>query len=81
MMSITFQTLRKAKELTVIDIANAIGKKKGTVEKYECSSRVPGINTLPKLQKALSCSEEELMEAYSFHKQNQVKKKLKKKSK
>lgn len=75
-MGTTFKTLRLRAGLTCTEIAESIGVKEGTIKKYECSSRVPSLSKIYKLEKALKCNNNEFMEAYSYHrKQNLMKNK------
>lgn len=77
-MAITFKTLRIKAGLTCSEVAASIGVKEGTIRKYECSSRVPCLNNVHKLEKILECNNEEFMQAYMYHrKQNLLKTKSK----
>lgn len=70
----TFRTLRIKRRLTRNELATIIGVKKETLGKYESSWRVPSVNIALKLEKALGCTKDEFMEAYAFHrKENLIK--------
>lgn len=71
-MAITFKTLRLRAGLTCSEVAAMIGVKEGTLRKYECSSRVPNLSNTYKLEKALKCNNNEFMEAYSYHRQQNL---------
>jgi len=71
-MIITFRTLRLNAGLTCKEIANSVGVKETTLRKYECSDRMPPNSRLIKLEEALKCSKDELMAAYTHHKEENL---------
>jgi len=81
-MVLTFRTLRLKSGLTCKEIASIVGVKETTLKKYECSVRIPSNLKLIKLEKALGCSKNDFMEAYTHHKEiNLYRTKLKEKLK
>jgi len=71
-MEMNFRTLRLKSGLTCEQIANSIGVKETTLKKYECSDRMPPNSRLIKLEEALGCSKDELMAAYTYHKEENL---------
>ena len=71
-MDITFKTLREKAGLTYKELAQKVGVKPGTIQKYECSCRIPKNTILFKLEESLNCTNEELMQAYAFHKKKNL---------
>lgn len=66
--AMTFKDLRRNVEKTTADMAKELNISEITYKRYECSSRLPRLETFLKMAKSYDCSLEELKRVYKHHK-------------
>ncbi|URZ06424.1 helix-turn-helix domain-containing protein [Clostridium felsineum] len=83
----TFKILRLASGKTAKSVASALNLKESSYRRYECSDRLPSVNTLQRLATTYKCSLEAVTHAYNYHKsvrdmkrKSKLRNRLKKKS-
>lgn len=70
----TFKNLRIRSGQTAHNVAKKLGIKEETYRKYEYSMRLPSALILSQMYDAYQCTGDELMKAYNYHKEVQIKK-------
>ena len=69
----TFKKLRIKSGQAPQEIANKLKIKKETYLKYEYSMRLPGTSILSQMIDVYQCTGDELLNAYNYHKEVQLK--------
>lgn len=69
----TFKELRIRSGRAPQEIADALQIKKETYLKYEYSMRLPGTSILAQMLNIYKCTGDDLLNAYNYHKEVQVK--------
>lgn len=69
----TFKELRIKSGQTIQEIAQKLDVKEETYRKYEYSMRLPSALILTQMQEIFQCTGDDLLKAFNFHKEVQIK--------
>lgn len=65
-----FKELRKAAGLTQVQLAKQVGIDQGTISAYECGSKRPSFDIIPRLALSLGCTTDDIFLAFEMAKRH-----------